>query len=215
MRSESPPATAIRSRTRRSASLVAQRVSGASAATSSASDCGPLEQRLLVGQHLGEQPAGEHLLRLHEPRTHHHVLEARNADQGRGAAVVRHRQAVAEGARDGESVPRGRRSDAQVAACGDGSAGAGARAVDRSDGRHAHGLERAHEPISSRLVVQGVLLGLERSKLRDVGAGHKGLPAGPGQDRRTCRAVGVDVVTGLLQALRTCSRSARCAPVGG
>src|SRR5829696_6834444 len=93
---------------------------------------------------LGQEPDRERLPRLDHARREDDVLDPRRAGE---PADVRHREAVAERARDREAELRGLGADAQVAAGRDPRPAAGADPRDRRDRRHPALLEVAENPV--------------------------------------------------------------------
>src|SRR5437588_1565031 len=141
----------------------------------------PRQQPLLRIHDLVQEPDLLRLLRLDQPGREEHLLGAGRAHQLHEQVQGGHREAVAEGARDGNAEPGAGRADPEVAGAGDGEPAACAGAADGGDGGDADTTEGADLALHPLLVLDRILLRLEALELRDVGPGDEGLVPGAGQ----------------------------------
>ena len=178
---------------------------------------GTLVERGQIIDDLVKQAHGGRLLGFDKTCGEDHILDARRTDQRGNAADIRHRQAIAERARDRKPHPRSPGADAQVAARRDARASAGAGTVDGGNGRHPAGFENAKHAIDTVLIVERILRRLEGTELVDVGARGKRLVAGPPQQQHLDRLVAVGEFADLGEPLihLECEGVARLRPVEG
>src|SRR5690606_26926396 len=135
----------------------------------------------------------------------------------RESRQVARREAVAEGARDGEAELQVARGEADVAGGGDAGAAAGAGSGQRRYRRQRPALYRAQPLVDAPFGAKRVLRSLEATKLGDVGAGGKGLVAGAAQHQGASVALVRRGLADLRQALvhGEGERVARLRPVEG
>ena len=150
---------------------------------------------------LAEQADAGGFFGADQPRGENEILHPRRSDQCGEPADIRHRQAIAERARDRKAEFGRPGADANIAARRDPGAAAGAGAVDRGDRRHAAGLELAEHPVDAGFVVERVLRRGEFAELVDVGAGGEGLVAGALEHQHLDRTVPIGLLANLRQPL--------------
>ena len=158
----------------------------------------PLKRRHVFDD-LAEQTDACGFLGTNEARGKNQILHARRSDQRGKPADIRHRQAIAERARDRKAVFGGPGADTNVAARRDPGAAAGASAGDRGDGRHAASLELAEHAVDAGFVVERMLRRGEFAELVDVGAGRESLVAGALEHQHLDGAVAVGLLANLRQ----------------
>ena len=127
------------------------------------------------------------------------ILRPRRAEEVEEQVEGGHREAVAEGAGDGDPEASAGRGDADVAGGGDREATTGAGAPHRRYGRDPDLHQGADPALHPLLVGDRVLLGPELLELADVGAGDEGLIARAGQDQAAERVVGIRLPCDLAQ----------------
>src|SRR3989442_14228353 len=94
-------------------------------------------ERVLVLRDLVVEADAQRLVRVDKASGKHDLLHARHADERRKPHEIRHREAVAERARDRNAETRRRRRDAGIAGGGDRAAAADDRTAQGSDGRYS------------------------------------------------------------------------------
>jgi len=113
-------------------------------------------QRRNILDNLIEQTDAGGFLGADESSSENKILHARRSNQSGEPADIRHREAIAERARDRKSDFRGLRPDAQIAARRYAGATADTNAGDRGDRGHAALLEFGEHPVQAGFILDSL-----------------------------------------------------------